>query len=215
MPYQVKESSLKVTDQAYEDIRNYNPSGAEDFTLGLICVMLDAISHEYERLRSGYDKRTVADEAWACRNLLELCVFVKWMLQSDANAKRLAADVAIDGTELFESMKKWMEHQTPGIKLPEMDETIRFANERRKSEGTLGERHLEVSVLADTVGMTEDYRHSMKLCSKLLHQTAWSIIHRDQYDGEYAAFPVMLFESGSRYGLDAFNTITEYLRNVP
>jgi hypothetical protein len=88
-----------------------------------------------------------------------------------------------------------------------------------KTEGSprelWGERHLEVSVLADAVGMTEDYKHSMKLCSKLLHQTAWSIIHRDQYDGDYAAFPVMLFESGSRYGLDAFNTITEYLRNVP
>jgi hypothetical protein len=215
MPYQVTEASLRVTDQAFEEIRNYNPTGADEFTLGLIGVMLDAVSREYERLRSAYEKRTVADEAWACRNLLELCVFVKWMLQSDANAKRMAADMAIDGTELFESMKRWMEHQTPRIKLPEMDETLRLAQDRRKSEGTVGERHLEVSVLADAVGMTEDYKHSMKLCSKLLHQTAWSIIHRDQYDGEYAAFPVMLFESGSRYGLDAFNTITEYLRNVP
>jgi hypothetical protein len=215
MPYQVTEASLRVTDQAFEEIRNYNPTGADEFTLGLICVMLDAVSREYERLRSAYEKRTVAVEAWACRNLLELCVFVKWMLQSDANAKRIAADVAIDGTELFESMKRWMEHQTPRIKLPEMDETLRLAQDRRKSEGTVGERHLEVSVLADAVGMTEDYKHSMKLCSKLLHQTAWSIIHRDQYDGDYAAFPVMLFESGSRYGLDAFNTITEYLRNVP
>jgi hypothetical protein len=108
-----------------------------------------------------------------------------------------------------------MEHQTPGIKLPEMDETLRLGHERRKAEGTAGERHLEVSILADTVGMTEDYKHSMKLCSKLLHQTAWSIIHRDQYDGEYAAFRVMLFELGSRYGLDAFNTIDKCLRNVP
>ena len=125
-----------------------------------------------QRLRSAYEEPTVSDEAWACRNLPELCVFGKWMLQSDANAKRLAADVTIDGTELFESMKKWMEHQTRGIKLPEMDETLRLAHERRKSVGTLGERHLDISVLSAAVGMTEDYKHSMKLCSKFLHQTA-------------------------------------------
>lgn len=214
MAYQISEADLRITDTAFEEIKNYNPTGANDFTLGLISVLLLAVSREYEQLRAGCAKYTGL-AAWACRNLLELDIFTKWILQSPANAKRFVADVAIDGTELFESMKKWMEHKTPGVNLPEMDETLRLAHDRRRSEGTVGEHHLEVSVLADAVGMTEDYKHSMKLCSKLLHQTAWSIIHRDQYDGEYAAFPVMLFESGSRYGLDAFNTITEYLRNVP
>jgi hypothetical protein len=55
----------------------------------------------------GYEKYTGL-EAWACRNLLELDIFTKWILQSDANAKRFVADVAIDRTELFESIKEWL-----------------------------------------------------------------------------------------------------------
>lgn len=98
-----------------------------------------------------------------------------------------------------------------GIRLPELDETLRLAHDRRKSERTVGKRHLEIRELANAVGMTADYEHSIKLCSKLLHQTAWSIVHRERYDGEYAAFSVMLFHSGARYGLDAYTAITEYL----
>jgi hypothetical protein len=51
----------------------------------------------------------------------------------------------------------------------------------------------------------------MKLCSKLVHPTAWSIISMGEEEGEYAAFRVLLYQSGSRYGLDAFNTIREHL----
>jgi hypothetical protein len=40
MGYQVLEADLKVTDQAFDDIKEYNPTGADDFTLGLISVML-------------------------------------------------------------------------------------------------------------------------------------------------------------------------------
>ncbi len=45
---------------------------------------------------------------------------------------------------------------------------------------------------------------------KLVHVTAWPLFHRDDED-EYAAFRVILFQSGARYGLDAYNTIRDYL----
>ncbi len=211
MTYQVSEADLEITDQAFEEIKEYNPTGADDFTLGLISVMLISLSREYEQLRTGYEKNTVL-EAWACRNLLELDIFVKWALRSDANAKRFTGDVAIDGTELFERMKKWFVYQEPGVSTAEMDETLRLGYERIKSEGNEGGSHLEVRDLAAVVGMTDDFKYTMKLCSKLVHVTAWSVFHRDIEDGEYAAFRVILFQSGSRYGLDAFNTIRERLR---
>jgi hypothetical protein len=211
MGYQVSEFSLKVTDQAFEDIKNYHPAGSDDDTLGLICMMLCAISHEYEQLRSAYNKRAVPNAAWACRNLLELCVFTKWVLLSGDKVKRFMADVAIDGVELFASMKEWMDYQTSGIGQPEMDKTIRITSKRMNSEGNLGTGHLKVGELAKEVQMAADFKLSNTLCSKLLHQTAWSLVHREQYDGEYAAFPVILFESGSRYGLEAFNAIRECL----
>jgi hypothetical protein len=56
MPYEVSEADLKITDAAFEEIKNYNPSGSGDFTLGLISVLLLGISREYEQLRSGYSK---------------------------------------------------------------------------------------------------------------------------------------------------------------
>jgi hypothetical protein len=120
-----------------------------------------------------------------------------------ANARRFAADVAIDGTELFDSMKTWLLHYDPTTARNELDETIRLGHERRKSEGTTGEKHLEVRDLADAVGMTVDYKLNMKLCSKLVHPAAWSVISMSEEEGEYAAFRVILFQSGSRFGLDA------------
>ena len=101
MIYEVQEADLKIMDAAFEKIKNYDPVGANDFTLGLLSVLLIAVSREYEQLKAGHEKYTGL-AAWACRNLLELDIFTKWVLQSPANAKRFVADVAIDGTELFE-----------------------------------------------------------------------------------------------------------------
>jgi hypothetical protein len=203
MPCEVSEADLKITDAAFGEIKTYNPTGSDDFTLGLISVLLLAISREYEYAGLA---------AWACRNLLELDIFTKWVLQSPANARRFAADVAIDGTELFDSMQTWLLHYDPTAAMNELDETIRLGHERRKSEGTTGEKHLEVRDLADAVGMTVDYKLTMKLCSKLVHPTAWSVISMSEQEGEYAAFRVILFQSGSRFGLDAYNTIRKHLK---
>jgi hypothetical protein len=51
MTYQVSEADLKITDQAFEEIKNYNPTGADDFRLGLVSALLLALSREYEQLR--------------------------------------------------------------------------------------------------------------------------------------------------------------------
>jgi len=210
MTYRVSEVDLKITDHAFEEIKRYNPTGSNDFTVNLANLLLVTVSREYEQLRVGYENN-IGLEAWACRNLLELNVFVKWVLLSDTNAKRFTADVVIDGIELFESMKEWMEYQGRAIEMAPMTETLRLAYERKAKEGTNLTKHLEVRKLADDLGMTADYKHMMRLCSKLVHPTAWSIIHQFEEGGEYAAFRVILFQSGSRYGLDAFNTIREYM----
>jgi hypothetical protein len=55
--------------------------------------------------------------------------------------------------------------------------------------------------------MAADYHHTMKWCSNLIHPTAWSIISMKDDEDEYGKFRPMLFRTGVRYGLDAFNTI--------
>jgi hypothetical protein len=38
MPYEVSEADLATTDQAFEEMKKYNPTGADDTTLGLLRI---------------------------------------------------------------------------------------------------------------------------------------------------------------------------------
>jgi hypothetical protein len=80
--------------------------------------------------------------------------------------------LAIDGIELFESIRERLRYREPGILTPELDETLRINCERRAREGTTGGGHLQVKELVEAVGMTADFKQTMKLCSKLVHVTA-------------------------------------------
>ena len=44
--------------------------------------------------------------AWACRNLLEIAVFSKYVLLSEKNAMEFAADRLIDALEIGVTLKK-------------------------------------------------------------------------------------------------------------
>jgi hypothetical protein len=214
MEYALTADDLKTADDAFGQIKRYMELPADmnntNDSLDMSHVLLICVLREYKQLREGYEKYTGL-AAWACRNLLELNVFTKWILVSDVNTKRFMADVAVDGTEMFESMKKWMEHTDPSAVSAPMNETIRLGHIRRSQEGTTGKKHLKVKELADAVGMTDDYVHTNTLCSKLVHPTAWSVINiDDEGEGEYAAIRPLLFHSGVRYGIEAYSTIREH-----
>jgi uncharacterized protein DUF5677 len=215
MTYEVTNEDPEIGDRAFGRIETYLSSpwdGRDVPTLDLGHNLLISIVREYQHLRLGYEKDT-ALEAWACRNLLELDIYVKYVLISGANAKRFIGDVTIDGIELFESMKEWMRTLAPTIETLALDETLRLAYERKASEGVIESKHLEIRDLAEAVGMTVDYRHTNRLCSKLVHPTAWSVLSMNE-DGEYAAFRPLLFNAGVRYGVDGFNTIRGYAEKL-
>jgi hypothetical protein len=200
----------ELSNQAFVQIEEYLKApwdGKDVPARDLANTLLISILREYQRLKLGYEQDT-ALEAWACRNLLELDIYIKYVLKSAANANRFMGHITIDGIELFESMKEWMNHVDPTIKLPELNETLRLAYARRASDGVTDKKFLDVRQLAEEVGMIADYKHTFKLCSKLVHQTAWSVISMND-EGEYAAFRPMLFHTGVRYGIDGFNTIRE------
>jgi hypothetical protein len=215
MVYKLSSTDLEIANQAFARIEAYlnAPSDGKDIpVLDLAHNFLVSILREYQHLKLGYEEDTTL-EAWACRNLLELDIYVKYVLISEANAKRFIGDITIDGIELFESMKTWVAYYEPTIKTPALDETLRLAYERKTSEGVAEKTHLEVRDLAEEVRMTADYRHTNRLCSKLVHPTAWSVLSMND-EGEYAAFRPMLFNTGVRYGLDGFNTIREYAEKL-
>jgi hypothetical protein len=215
MAYEVPVEEIELVDQQFAQIDAYLHSpwdGRDVPVLDLAHTLLISILKEYQHLKSGYEKDTSL-EAWACRNLLELDVYVKYVLASEANAKRFIGHIAIDGIEIFESMKEWMQQVDPTVDNSGLNENLRLLRERKDSEGTKDTRFLDVRQLAEEVGMDIDYKHTFKLCSKLIHPTAWSVLSMSD-EGEYAAYRVMLFHSGARYGLEGFYTIREYAESL-
>jgi|SRR6266700_804873 len=62
----------------------------------IVSELMDATLSNYSRLKQGYNEKSPL-LAWACRNLLELAIFSKYVLISEANARRFALDRLIDG----------------------------------------------------------------------------------------------------------------------
>ncbi|MGA2235632.1 MAG: DUF5677 domain-containing protein [Terriglobales bacterium] len=202
---------VELADQVFAEVDAYLSApwdGRESYVLDVAHNLLNSVLKQYQNLKFGYEKDT-ALEAWACRNLLELDVCVRYVLKSESNARRFVGDVTIDGIDIFESLKKWMEYVSPASKNLELNETLRLAYERRDAEGLTGEKHLNVRALAKEVGMEDDYEHTFKLCSKLVHPTAFSVLSMND-DGEYAQFREILFHAGMRYGVDAFTSIRDH-----
>ncbi|HVC46499.1 MAG TPA: hypothetical protein VND90_04580 [Terracidiphilus sp.] len=128
MTYEVSVEEIELVDQQFAHIDEYlrAPWDGRDFPIrDLAYCLLVSILKEYQHLKSGYEKDT-ALEAWACRNLLELDVYVKYILASETNAKRFIGHIAIDGIEIFDSMKKWMKQVDPTVDRSGLDENLRL-----------------------------------------------------------------------------------------
>jgi len=181
---------------------------AEWFVSLLFCLLSSCL-REYKHLKIGYEKYTGLG-AWACRNLLELNIFTQYVLLSERNARRFIGDRLIDGTDIFESSRDWLLNLNPEAQTPELDETIRKTRELMEAERIEGVGHLRTRALAAEMGMIDDYRYMNKLCSKLVHPTAWSVLAMND-EGELAQIKVILFNQGVRYGLEMGDAIREHI----
>ena len=174
----------------------------------LFCILSSCL-REYKHLKIGYQKYTGL-EAWACRNLLELNIFTQYVLLSETNARRFIGDRLIDGTDIFQSSKDWLLNFNPEAQTPELDETIRKTRELMAAEGIEPVGHLRTRAIATEIGVIDDYRYMNRLCSKLVHPTAWSILAMND-EGELGQLKVILFNQGVRYGLEIGHAIREHV----
>lgn len=165
----------------------------------LLTCLLDSTIREYRHLKIGLEKDTGL-EAWACRNPLELNIFTKYVLASEADARRFIGDRLIDGIQIFKSFQDWIERVDPNAQTTPLKETLRIAHEQLTVEGINYGRHLSTRELAGKVGLAEDYAHMNKVCSKLVHPTAWSVLAMND-EGELGQLKSILFFSGARHGL--------------
>jgi hypothetical protein len=79
----------------------------------IMSVLTDAARSNYHELRKANDRDDQIMMAWACRNLLEIAVFSKYVLLSEVNASEFAADRLIDAAEIGHALKK-----TPSFNRP-------------------------------------------------------------------------------------------------
>jgi hypothetical protein len=72
----------------------------------------------------GHDAQSPQTVALICRNLLEIDIITKYCLSSPTNFRDAIDDVWIDGKQVFEYLRKWVEYKEPGKSLAELDITI-------------------------------------------------------------------------------------------
>jgi hypothetical protein len=75
------------------------------------------------------------------------------------------------------------------------------------AEKVTAKKYLATSVLADIVGMKEDYSCMNRVCSKLVHPTAWSILAVNKGENSFSQSRQIFFQSGVQYGCDLYLAI--------
>ncbi len=99
-PQELDQSEIEAFDSAYRKIRDkansISQKSDEPVWFGnLLIRLLEAILHEYEHLKVGYQTFTPL-AAWACRNRLELKIIGQYVISSEANAKRFCDNIFVD-----------------------------------------------------------------------------------------------------------------------
>lgn len=173
----------------------------------IIFELMDATLSNYHQLKMGYNENNSPLLAWACRNLLELAIFTKYVLISEANARRFADDRLIDGCDIITALRALELHLEPQSDTKLLDDALAKMQAQMAAEGVTAKKYLATSALADIVGMKEDYASMNRVCSKLVHPTAWSVLAMNKGDNSFSQSREIFLQCGAQYGCDVYLAI--------
>jgi hypothetical protein len=210
----VTAEDIKLTDAVSAALREFGITvqegdAPEPWFPNLLVKLINSTLREYQHSKIGLQKHTPM-LAWACRDLLELDVLTKYVLNSEANARRFIAHRLIDGIEIFKYVKDYQLFHEPGSTTPAIDETIRMAEEQKAFEGISETKFLNVKKIAAQHGMAEEYLYMHKITSKLVHPTAWSVLAMND-EGEFALFKTSFFFAAARYVSETHEAIKQHV----
>jgi hypothetical protein len=184
------------------------PTEFDTFAHTLVSL-LSSVLREYDHLKTGYrDDQTLL--IWACRNLLELKVFVQYVLQSGANAQKFYGDRLVDAIDIFKSLGKWKLERGYEAN-PEWLEIIAGFEREKDAEGITTTGYLNTKVLADSLP-ENGFGPLNRICSKFVHPTAFSVLTANERVARYL-YP-FFFETGARLGVESFDAIKEHVEKV-
>ena len=151
--------------------------------------------------------------AWSTRNLLELLIWTKYVLDSKDKAERFAKDWLLDAIDILAALRDW--HISTGGKPEELSSTVTILHgleEQRIEWGITGERFLRVGRIARELGFSEEYDFCFPICSKLIHPTSWSVLSMEKKLDERAMRLVMLFRA-VYYGGRLYCAINDHINS--
>lgn len=205
---------IELTDQAFQKLCVFGvalqdkPTQTIWFRNTLICL-LNALLREYRSLTVGFEKSTPL-LAWACRNMLELNIFTKYVLLKGSYAKDFADDMLIDAIDIFSSFREWVRFHDPAGEMPELEQTIENFETQKAAQGVTRKKYLRVGGMAAAVNFSDEYKHINRVTSKLVHPTAFSVLGKAD-EGELGRLKTIFFNAGVRYAVEAFNEIVDYI----
>ncbi|MGD0733127.1 MAG: hypothetical protein ABR956_17825 [Terracidiphilus sp.] len=174
----IAEKNVVILEEWLSHIEQLAPASNESW---LLISLLKSARRAYHHLRNGWQCDSTYT-AWACRNLLELRVFAKYIAASPENRKRFVCDLIVDSEEKSEALKNLAFRVTPELSLNYDDPHPGIHRAMRDDLSFQGGKYLSATQLAPQLGLEADFRFTHKMCSKLVHPTAQSILSIDLED---------------------------------
>ena len=170
--------------------------------------LIQSVQHAYIHLHAGW-KADASQLAWGCRNLLELRVFAKFVVQGPENRKRFLDDMMVDTRQMYEETSKfadyWAKHDEKVV--ADVAEGKRMIEALEEETGVLERRFLQPTILAQTLHL-EHLLPVHKFCSKLVHPTAHSILMKSIVGQEERN---VLFYLGGSYIFDLMEDLGPFI----
>jgi Family of unknown function (DUF5677) len=206
---------LIKSDAAFLKLREFGNSlkpvdEAHGWFFQIVFELIDAALTNYDQLKVAYQADNNHLLAWSCRNLLELTVFTKYVLVSEANARRFADDRLIDGCEIIKSLRTLELFLEPTNETKPLDDALARMEAQMVKEGVTANKHLNSADVAKDVGMKDGYACMNRVCSKLVHPSAWSILAVNKGENAFSQARPILFQCGVGYGCDLFDAIKKH-----
>lgn len=214
MPEEITDADVELLDRAFAEVRGLGVRVEECKTdvvwcRDLLAGLLNSTLREYQHLKLGL-RISTALLAWACRNLLELNIYVQYVLKSEANARRFAGERLADGVDIFDSFKAWAARNDPSLVTPAVDAVLNRLIALKAQEESAPGRALSTRYVSAEVGLADEYANMNKICLKLIHPTAFSVLAGDD-EGELVLLRPVLFRSGAGHGLEILQAVRQHL----
>jgi hypothetical protein len=203
----VAEDNACVLKALIYSVERHAPNSPEKW---LVLSLLMASRRAFAHLRKGWPVES-AYTAWACRNLLELRIFAKYIVLSPENQKRFMYDFLIDSEQTTVMQKRLAGQVSPSLNLEQYDILMQNLASKKAELGFAECNYLKPAKLAKQMGLCEEFEVMNKLCSKLVHPTVQSILSAD-VDAQPERD--LLFLKGRDYLADLMREITPFAQSL-